>query len=329
MTPSPDTFAYQEQWAYLKKCHEKGRFPHAWIFEGIRGIGKKDFALRVILSLLEKEALPQTPEAFLEEEKYLTEKRHPDFLLLTEAHSEKNTLSVDAIRTIVPFIQTYPSKGTYKIVLIDALDHLNKNAANALLKSLEEPPSYVLFFLIAHRVSAVPITILSRAERLSFRPLSETAFQSIFGNEKGKELHAITDGILKDARLIEEKREEAPYIGFLQSVLLFLEKGELFSLSPFLETLAKKGGTIYVFDLFYKMLTRLILWHQGYGTPLLQEEEKIARHIKRTHVQNLLKLLEDFQKKRYDTDVFNLDISHVLINTLCSFKTIIRSVDAA
>ncbi|MEM0907516.1 MAG: DNA polymerase III subunit delta', partial [Pseudomonadota bacterium] len=104
---------------------------------------------------------------------------HPSLLHLTRAYDDKtkrfkSELSVDTVRRIVPFLGTSAAGNGWRVVIVDAVDDLNINAANALLKSLEEPPRRTLFFLVAHVAGRVLPTIRSRCQTVRLRPLSET-----------------------------------------------------------------------------------------------------------------------------------------------------------
>ncbi|MCE2517948.1 MAG: hypothetical protein J4F41_09020, partial [Alphaproteobacteria bacterium] len=97
---------------------------------------------------------------------------HPDVMVI-EADTSKATaaISVDQIRMMVPFLSHTPSRGGWRLVIIDALDEVNINGANAMLKTLEEPPEKAIILMINHGARPVLPTIRSRAQFIRFDPL--------------------------------------------------------------------------------------------------------------------------------------------------------------
>lgn len=92
---------------------------------------------------------------------------HPDFALI-EPEAAGKTIRIDAVRTLIEFLSLTRSFGRYKVAIVEPADAFNINAANALLKTLEEPPEGVLLMLVTSRPSALPATVRSRCQMLSF-----------------------------------------------------------------------------------------------------------------------------------------------------------------
>lgn len=155
------------------------RHHHAWLIEGLEGIGKATLAWRLARFLLappqdrlEGLAINKDSQAW-----HLTKAAsHPDFLYLAPlADSKTQIIKVDAVRQVNKFFTRSPALSKYRIVLIDAVDNMNVNAASALLKLLEEPPPHSLLFLISHRGGSVMPTIRSRCQKLRLAPLNDDA----------------------------------------------------------------------------------------------------------------------------------------------------------
>ncbi len=153
---------------------------HAWILAGKKGLGKHDFAFAAARELV---AIGRdTPVA----------EKDPDIQLLThlpkddkeakkaekgEAFETKRNISIDQIRAMQARLTTRPTLGAFRAIIIEPADDLERNAANALLKSLEEPPAGTFFLLVTHRPGLLLPTIRSRARILRFNPLSMGAVE--------------------------------------------------------------------------------------------------------------------------------------------------------
>lgn len=154
--------------------------PQALLLEGPRGIGKATFAFRLAKTLLSDAPVTAGLASAPEERnvRQVSAGTHPSLLHLTRAYDEKakrfkTELSVDTVRRIVPFLGNSSAGGGWRIVIVDAVDDMNLNAANALLKSLEEPPRRTLFLLVAHVSGRVLPTIRSRCRAIRLRPLAQ------------------------------------------------------------------------------------------------------------------------------------------------------------
>ena len=136
--------------------------PNAYLFTGIRGIGKTTIARIVAKSLnclngiekLCKEKLCDNCEA-------ITNSNHIDVLEMDAA----SKTGVDDVRDLIEFSRYGPTSSKYKIFIIDEVHMLSKQAFNALLKTLEEPPEYLKFIFATTEIKKIPITVVSRCQR--------------------------------------------------------------------------------------------------------------------------------------------------------------------
>src|ERR1700709_76040 len=135
----------------LKNALKAGRVSHAYLLTGPRGVGKTSIA-RILAH--EINGLPYDDEA------------HLDIIEIDAASNRR----IDEIRDLRDKVSTAPASAKYKVYIIDEVHMLTKEAFNALLKTLEEPPAHVVFILATTEAHKLPETIISRTQRHIFRP---------------------------------------------------------------------------------------------------------------------------------------------------------------
>jgi DNA polymerase III subunit delta' len=153
------------------------RLHHAWLVAGPRGVGKARFADWAARLLLDAEG-DGAPGASL-----LDAGSHPDFKRLERLANDKTgnlarNITVDQVRQLRSLFATGTAISGRRVVLIDSIDDLERGAANALLKSLEEPPTNTIFLLVSHQPGRLLATIRSRCRTLMFGPLDDEAMTS-------------------------------------------------------------------------------------------------------------------------------------------------------
>ena len=144
----------------LSKLMESGRFPHALIIEGADGIGKKTLAKDIACALVCRG--DDKPCGECSQCKKAIGAIHPDISEYIPAGTA-NSFHVDTVRNIINDAYVQPNEADYKIYILANAHCMNQNAQNALLKSLEEPPKYVVFILTTNSKSALLSTVLSRS----------------------------------------------------------------------------------------------------------------------------------------------------------------------
>jgi DNA polymerase-3 subunit delta' len=172
--------------ATLLDAYRSGRLPHAWILGGAQGIGKATLAWRFARFVLTHPD-PGAPAVAAARDlsvdvadpvaQRVARRAHGDVALLRREWSDKNKrhftdIRVDDVREAQTLFQRSAAAQGYRIAIVDAADDLNANAANALLKLIEEPPARSLFLIVAHRPGLVMPTIRSRCARLLLDPLA-------------------------------------------------------------------------------------------------------------------------------------------------------------
>jgi DNA polymerase-3 subunit delta' len=171
--------------ATLRSNLRNGRFPHAFLFVGPEGIGKRTFARTLAKALL----CERNPESMLEPCGECTGCRqveastHPD-LLEASRPEDRQELPIRVIRDLCGEFALKPARGTRKVAIIDDVDDMNDEAANAFLKTLEEPPPGAVLILIGTSADLLLATIVSRCQVIRFEPLPEPVLAELL-LEKG------------------------------------------------------------------------------------------------------------------------------------------------
>jgi len=177
--PALPLYGHEAAQSEFLSARTSGRLHHAWIIEGLSGIGKARFATRLASLLLGASPVAGdaagAPASDPVMQKILSS-GHPDLKHVQRGLNDKGNLkqdiTVDQIRELNAFFSLKPAMGGWRIGILDALDEMNANSMNAVLKTLEEPPPQALLFLISHATAPVLPTIRSRCQTLRLRPLS-------------------------------------------------------------------------------------------------------------------------------------------------------------
>lgn len=170
------------------QAHAAGRMHHAWLLTGPRGVGKATLAWRIARFLLATPVdegpsmfAPSPPDSLdvdpdLPVSRRLRALSEPGLFLLRRGPTDKgdrlsNDIRVDMVRKLANFLQLSATEGGRRVIIVDAADELNPQAANALLKMLEEPPARCFFLMISHQPTGLLPTIRSRCRELRLAPL--------------------------------------------------------------------------------------------------------------------------------------------------------------
>ena len=184
------------QWLRLCELRANNRLPHALLLGGPNGVGKRRFARAIAHSLLCEKSITANPCGECRPCHLNLAGTHPDFKVL-EPEEPGKQIKVDQIRAISDFIGQTAQQGGYKILIIEPAEAMNINAANALLKSLEEPTDNTFILLVCDSVGLLLPTIKSRCQFLGFPVPAQAeslAWLASTLKEKGQ-----ADSLLRDA----------------------------------------------------------------------------------------------------------------------------------
>jgi DNA polymerase-3 subunit delta' len=178
-------FGHREAETALLQAYRSGRIPHAWLIGGAQGIGKATLAYRMARFVLAHRD-PLAPDVQRAETlnvdpsdpvaRHVAAGAHGGLLTLERTLNDKGVMrtviTVDETRETISFFGSTAAVEGWRVCIVDTVDELNPNAANALLKILEEPPRQSLFLLVSHAPARVLPTILSRCRKLALRLLA-------------------------------------------------------------------------------------------------------------------------------------------------------------
>jgi DNA polymerase-3 subunit delta' len=221
-------FGHAEAEQTLLESYKSGRIPHAWLIGGPPGIGKATLAYRLARFVLAHPD-PKAPEvqnatSLAVDKDNLTGRRiaaqaQGDLLVLERTVNEQTgklytVIRVDDVRRSVGFFGSTAGEGGWRIAIVDAVDDMQREGANALLKVLEEPPARTLLLLISHAPGRELPTIRSRCRRLLLRPLADDDVARAVAHATGRDVNdadviaamAAADGSVGRAlRFLDEK----------------------------------------------------------------------------------------------------------------------------
>ncbi|MEC9022484.1 MAG: DNA polymerase III subunit delta' [Pseudomonadota bacterium] len=345
-----ELFGHQNEEDSFISAWNSSRLPHAWLLGGTRGIGKASFAYRVaryVLSQPANSALDKTGLFSLQKKEntlYLASEDplfrkiasggHPDLLTLQRTVSEKDgrlssSISVEEVRSSGNFLRLTPAEGGWRVLIIDSADDLNLNAANALLKILEEPSLRTIILLVSHLPSRLLPTIRSRCCRLNFKPLSLGYFTTVvqkrlpsLNNQLVEELFELSSGSPGKAVLIHEQDGLLclqELITVLKSFPANQSTSSLHGLADQLGASGREEKFRITLDLFCSWLSRQIR-EKTLNSSLRQHQNTGLKFIDDTKLDVLLELWNKIRNLSERALQQNLDRKSVLLSVFSMIR---------
>ena len=263
----------------LCETQRAGRLPHAILIGGPRGIGKATLGFRFARWLLAGGAPPPSlfgdgdaaQDLFLDPEhpvyRRVASGGHADLMTIERGWDKsrkklRGEIIVDDVREIAHFLHLTSAEGGWRIVVIDGADEMNRSAANALLKILEEPPRGALLLLVCHAPGKLLPTIRSRCRRLTLQPLAEAEVRGLIATHlpdlaeaDAAALARLSDGSIGRALDLGKAGGLELYRGMLR-VLMQLPNPDAAALHQFAEGLARADAA----DAYHTFADLLVDW---------------------------------------------------------------------
>jgi DNA polymerase-3 subunit delta' len=288
-----DVIGHEKALHILFRTIQKNRIPSAYLFAGESGIGKRFAALNLTKALNCEESAVDACDACPSCHK-IENGIHPDILLILP---ENNKIRIDEIRSIDQFLSLKAFEGRKKVIIVDDAETMNQYAANAFLKTLEEPPEDSLIILISSNPERLPNTIRSRCQKIHFAPLSSVACEEVIRRVLATEKSET--GIKKTkARKKQTKKIDSEHIAMLMRLSL------------------GRPGVALADDLVEERAWFLKIFREILGTA---KDSWASRDEMEKWFEYLLILLRDIALSKVTTDqthVINRDI-HPLMKTFC------------
>ncbi len=194
---NPELYGHAEAEAAFLSAWSSGRMPHAWLLAGPRGIGKATLAFRMARFVLAgghggglfgaADSLAVDPQDRVFQR--VAAQGHSDLRLVRRSLNHKTgkwrqDVSVEDVRDMGQFLRLTAGEGAWRVAIIDSADEMTRQAANAALKAIEEPPPRALILLVSHAPGRLLPTIRSRCRRLAMRPLDDATVKRIVRRHK-------------------------------------------------------------------------------------------------------------------------------------------------
>ncbi|MGV3635423.1 MAG: DNA polymerase III subunit delta' [Pseudorhodoplanes sp.] len=309
----------------LLEAYRSGRIPHAWLIGGSPGIGKATLAFRMArfvlahpdpLSAAVQAATTLAVPADHAAAGLIAAQSHPDLLVLERTLSDtgklRTVIRVDDARKVASFLGATAGLGGWRVVIVDAVDDLNAESANALLKGLEEPPARTLFLLVSHAPGSVLPTIRSRCHRLLLRALAADdvarALEAATGEEPDPAIVAASEGSVSRALSLSagpafKLRKQA------ETLLARLPALDMRELHNFADSLVMADSRV-----FEIVMDAVNDWLSGLLSQSLSDKARAAR---------VADIWSELNEAARATDIYNLDRKPLI------FRTFGRLADAA
>ena len=295
---------------YMLKSVLYNKMHHAYIFSGIKGIGKATFAYRLsryILSNSNKNNL--FVERSDKNSSLIENNSHPDFKVMEiDLDEGKKNIDIEQVRKCINFFNHTSSMSQKKICIIDSIDDMNDNSSNAILKILEEPPMNSIFLIISHNLESIMPTIKSRCINLKFNKIKNEEIRKYF--------------VENDIEITSEELERIIDLsnGSLGKCLQLLDE-DYNDISVKIERLFHNDKDLNIYDLcneikndnYLSIFFELII---SYFEDRIKKVSLKRNYNNRKVILDFLKLRDDINNIIYEGQYYNNVKNHIILD-LC------------
>lgn len=306
MSKFSDIVGHDEVIKHIKNAYVAGKVSHAYIIEGDEGMGKGTLS-KTFAKLLqcEKVGVENEPCGICPACRQVESNNHPDIIYVHP--SKKTGYGVADIREqVIKDIHIKPYKGPYKIYIIHEADEMTIQAQNSILKTIEEPPNYGVFFLLAKNSNSFLQTILSRAIKISLKPISDREVERyLMGKmnmlyEDAKVLSAFSRGNIGKAMQLKNDTE---FLAIRQDMIKLLEafiKAKEYDIMERVKLLDRhKDKFQTVFEILISLIRDILYYKSTNDIEYLihQDKKEVIMELS-THAneKKLIKLVENCQQ---------------------------------
>ena len=291
---------------YLTNSIKKNKINHAYMFEGIDGIGKKKLSQELAKILLDTENVESTP----------------DYINI---HPDGNSIKISQIRKLQTDIIVKPHK-QYKIYIINQAESMTIEAQNALLKTLEEPPEYAIIILITSNKESLLDTIKSRCEIIKFLPISIVDLNNyliIKGIDKNRAqlLSTFARGSIEKAIELSESADFTIMRDEIQTYIEIMLDKDMIDILEIPTSMEKyKNDAINVLDILINYFRDMMLLKEKVDKSMIINIDKItfiqnmSKKITYSQVSKIIDIIEDTKKKIRSNCNFNISIQVMALN---------------
>ena len=331
---NPELYGQDAALAVLCRALASGRLAHGWLLTGPPGIGKATLAFRFARALLagreavdDRLSMPPDHPVF----RQVALGTHPD-LRLIEVERDPRTgrlrseITVDTVRAATAALRVTAAAGGARVAVIDGAETLNRNAANALLKTLEEPPAHAFLILVSHRPASLPATIRSRCAKLRLQPVPDDlvadALARLAPELAPEQRHALTllaRGSIGRALALAADGQLDSYQRLAAALATEpIDRLVLDELSSELARAADRSGIAATLTLLQELLARVIAAGVGrLGSPLFPDEtSQLAKLAGGRPLDRWAALWEKVARLAAAVEALNLERSQALMQML-------------
>lgn len=320
---NPKLFGHEDAEAFLAQSYRSGKGHHALLIEGPSGIGKATLAFRFANHVLSHSDPATAPEVMADPDpnsavsRQIASGASHNLLYLARPVDEKtgkikSAITVDEVRRAGRFFSQTSGTGNWRIVIIDPADDMNRSAANAILKILEEPPKRALFLLISHAPGKLLPTIRSRCLPLKLAPLGDEALGRALANlgiDAGdRNLLATANGSVGEAlKLVNYGGGEI--IAAYNEVLTSQGASARKAMHRLADAISGKDS-----DTIFEFFTSHV------GDDLMQKARAAAMAGQVAAAERLSRLHSDISERLTVSDSYNLDRKQTVLSILGDIK---------